>query len=122
MCIDAHGLKIQGRGYLMFLPKSLGGSRLSVKIARVGEGLPILGFISFLLTSFLKICLGGAVSSPPPSLCYVPVWKSLLVWKTAGCCHHCFSLYFASENFLNKFKIHCNTLNATMPLSTIVNV
>jgi hypothetical protein len=23
--IDAHGLKIQGRGYLMFLSKSLGG-------------------------------------------------------------------------------------------------
>jgi hypothetical protein len=27
-------------------------------------GPPILGFIAFLLTSFLKICLGGAVSSP----------------------------------------------------------
>jgi hypothetical protein len=32
--IDAHRLKIQGRGYLKFLPKSQGGSRLSGKIAR----------------------------------------------------------------------------------------
>ena len=32
--IDAHGLKIQGRGYLMFLPKFLGVSRVSGKIAR----------------------------------------------------------------------------------------
>jgi hypothetical protein len=30
--LDAHGLKIQGGGYLKFLPKSLGGSRLSGKI------------------------------------------------------------------------------------------
>ncbi len=39
-----------------------GGSGLSGKIAR--------GSPYFLLTSFLKICLGGAVPSPfPPSLC-----------------------------------------------------
>jgi hypothetical protein len=38
MAIDAHGLKIQGRGYLKFLPKFLGGSRLSGKIAM---GLPL---------------------------------------------------------------------------------
>jgi hypothetical protein len=52
--IDAHGLKIQGRGYLMFF----------AKIPRVGQGfqekLPggggphISGFIAFLLTSVLK--------------------------------------------------------------------
>ncbi len=62
----ACGLKNQGRGYLMFLPKSLEGSRLSGKIAL------ILGFISFLFTSFSKICLGGTVSSPsppPPPVC-----------------------------------------------------
>jgi hypothetical protein len=29
-------------------------------------GLPILGFISFLLTSFLKICVGCADSYPSP--------------------------------------------------------
>jgi hypothetical protein len=31
---DAHGLKIQGRGYLMFFAKALGGLRLSGTIAR----------------------------------------------------------------------------------------
>jgi hypothetical protein len=63
--IDAHGLKIQGKGYGMFLPKFLGGggSRVSGKIARVG--LPILRFIAFLLTSFSKICLGGCCFIPP---------------------------------------------------------
>jgi hypothetical protein len=61
--IDAYGLKIQG-GYLKFLPKSRGGSRVSGKIAR-GSPL-ILGFIAFLLTSFSKICLGGDVSYLPP--------------------------------------------------------
>jgi hypothetical protein len=52
MAIDAHGLNIQqGRGYLKFLPKFLGGSRVSGKIAR---GPPISDFIAFLLTSVLK--------------------------------------------------------------------
>jgi hypothetical protein len=36
--IDAHRLKIQGRGYLKFLPKFLGGSSLSGKNAR---GIPL---------------------------------------------------------------------------------
>jgi hypothetical protein len=36
--IYAHGMKIQGRGYLKFLPKSLGGSKLSGKI---GKGVPL---------------------------------------------------------------------------------
>jgi hypothetical protein len=45
-------LKIQRRGYLIFLPKSLGGSMLSGKIA--WEGPPISWFIEFLLTSVLK--------------------------------------------------------------------
>jgi hypothetical protein len=43
-----------------------GGSRVSGKIAWGGGGLPILGFIAFLLTSFSKICLGGSVSYPLP--------------------------------------------------------
>jgi hypothetical protein len=50
--LDTHGLKIQGTGSLMFLPKSLGGSRLAGKIARGSP--PISGFIAFLLTSILK--------------------------------------------------------------------
>jgi len=61
--IDAHGLKTQGRGYLIFLPKSLGGSG---KIAW-GGGPPISGFIAFLLTSVLKFPRGGYYISPPPS-------------------------------------------------------
>ncbi len=31
--IDAHGLKIQGSGYLKFLPKSLGGQGFQEKIS-----------------------------------------------------------------------------------------
>jgi hypothetical protein len=58
--IDAHGLKIQGGGYLKFLPKSLGGVKGFRKNCQGGP--PILGFIAFLLTNFSKICLGGAVS------------------------------------------------------------
>jgi hypothetical protein len=51
--IDAHGLKIQGRGYLVFFAEiPRGGSMLSGKIAWGGP--PILGFIAFLLTSVLK--------------------------------------------------------------------
>jgi hypothetical protein len=64
--IDAHGLKIQGRGYLKFLPKSLG-----VKDFRKNfhGGHPILGF-SFLLVSVLKFA-GGILylPSPLPPLC-----------------------------------------------------
>ncbi len=59
-----------GGGYLKFLPKSLGGSRVSGKTARGGPS--ILHFIAFLLTSYSKICLGGAVSYPPyppPPVC-----------------------------------------------------
>jgi hypothetical protein len=60
----------------MFLPKFLGGFKGFRKHCQ--GGLPILRFIAFLLTSFSKICLGGAVSyplyPPPPcvhlSLCY----------------------------------------------------
>jgi hypothetical protein len=56
-----------GGGYLKFLPKSLGGSRVSGKIAW-GGGPPILGFpfIAFLFTSFFEnLPEGGAVSYPP---------------------------------------------------------
>jgi hypothetical protein len=38
--IEAHGFKNQGRGYLKFLPKTLGGSRLSEKIASLYSPLP----------------------------------------------------------------------------------
>ncbi len=66
--IDAHGLKIQGRGYGMFLPKFLGGGQgFWEKLP--GGGPLILRFIAFLLTSFLKICLGVCCFIPPPPLC-----------------------------------------------------
>jgi len=53
LCIDANGLKIQGRGHLMFLPKSLRGVKAFKKNC-LGRGGPISGFIAFLLTSVLK--------------------------------------------------------------------
>ncbi len=71
--IDAHGLKIQGRGYLTYLHK------IPVKAFRKkcqGDS-PILGNIAFLLTSFFEnlpgvwVGGGGAVSSPlTPVLIY----------------------------------------------------
>jgi hypothetical protein len=61
--IVANRLKIQGRGYLKFLPKSLGGSRLSGKIDRGFP--PILDFIAFLLTSVLKFAWGSDIYPPP---------------------------------------------------------
>jgi hypothetical protein len=93
--IDAHGLKIQGKGYLMFLPKSLGGgggSRLSGKIA---GGSPYFGFYCILLTSFSKICLGvlfhppSTLTPPPPCVllwqedrrCQIWSWKILVICK-----------------------------------------
>jgi hypothetical protein len=51
---DAHGLRIQGRGYLMFLPKYLGGQSFQEKLLGGGGGPSISGFIAFLLTSALK--------------------------------------------------------------------
>jgi hypothetical protein len=54
--IDAHGLTVQGRVYLKFLPKSLGGVKAFRKNCQGGGGPPVLGFIAFLLTSFSKRC------------------------------------------------------------------
>jgi hypothetical protein len=51
--IDAHGLKIQGRGYLMFFAKIPRGSQGFQEKLPEGAS-PISGFIAFLLTSFLK--------------------------------------------------------------------
>jgi hypothetical protein len=53
--IDAHGLKIQGRGYGMFLPKFLrggpGGSRVSGKIAR---GYTYFAFYCIFINKFFE--------------------------------------------------------------------
>ena len=53
--IDAQGLKIQGRGYLMFFAKiPRGGQGFQEELPGGGGGSPISGFIAFLLTSVLK--------------------------------------------------------------------
>ncbi len=59
------GWKSRGGGTGCFLPKSLGGSRLSGKIDWGGP--PISGFIAFLLTSVLKFAWGGYYIYTPPS-------------------------------------------------------
>ncbi len=59
------GWKSRGGGTWCFLPKSLGGSRLSGKVAWGGPS--ILGFIAFLLTSILKFVRGGYYIYPPTS-------------------------------------------------------
>jgi hypothetical protein len=73
--IDAHGLNIQGRGYLKFLPKSLGGG---------GDGQGILekcqGFIAFLYTMCFENCWWGEGGGPiltrplPPSTTLVCIY------------------------------------------------
>ncbi len=64
--IDAHGLKIQGRGYGMFLPKFLGGQGFQKKLP---GGSPYFVFYCIFINKFFKnLPGGGAVSSPltPP--------------------------------------------------------
>jgi hypothetical protein len=75
--IDAHGLKIQGRGYLMFfLPKSLWGVKAFRKNCLWGSR--ISGFIAFLLTSVLNIVWRGYYIYPPPSPTSPPLCASML--------------------------------------------
>jgi hypothetical protein len=60
-------------GTWFFLPKSLGGSRLSGKIAWGGS--PYFGFytfIAFLLTSVLEFACGGYYIYPPPPPPLIP--------------------------------------------------
>ncbi len=57
MNIDAHGLKIQGRGHVMFIVKTPGGGHGFQEKLPGGGGSPYFGFytfIAFLLTSVLK--------------------------------------------------------------------
>jgi hypothetical protein len=53
LSIDVHGLKIQGRVHEVFEKNLRGGYREVVKI--LGVGYTFLGFIAFLLTSYVKI-------------------------------------------------------------------
>ncbi len=77
LSIDAHGLKIQGRGYGMFLPKFLGGWRVSGKIA---WGSTYFGFYCIFINKFFKNLPGGCCFIPSPHpphppcvhLCFYP--------------------------------------------------
>ena len=69
--IDAHGLKIQGSGYLMFFTKiPRRGQGFQEKLPR---GPPISGFIAFLLTSVLKFAWERYYIYPLPSLHLTPL-------------------------------------------------
>ncbi len=72
--IDAHGLKIQGRGYLMFFAKISRGVKAFRKNCLGGS--PYLGFYCIFINKYFKICLRGVLylSSPlppphPPPVC-----------------------------------------------------
>ncbi len=103
--IDAHGLKIQGRGYGMFLPKLQGGVKGFRKNCQGGP--PILRFIAFLLTSFSKICLGGGccfIPSPPP---LPPLCASMYRLNEINLHNRCPTAKFANSKEKN-FKIGMN--------------
>jgi hypothetical protein len=74
--IDAHGLKIRGRGYLMFLPKSLSGSRLSGKIAW-GGGSPYFGFYCIFMNKCFEICMRGVLYLPSPDMIGEEIHKNV---------------------------------------------
>jgi hypothetical protein len=61
---DSHGLKIQGRGKLKFLPKSLVGVKAFRKNFQGGS--PILNFIVFFIKKYFEIRLGGPIFTLPP--------------------------------------------------------
>jgi len=62
--IDAHGLKIQGRGYLKFLSKFLGGMQGFQEKMPVGS--PYFGVYWIFINKCFEICLGGTIFTLPP--------------------------------------------------------
>ncbi len=63
--IDAHGLKIQGRGYLMFFAKiPRGGQGFQEKLP--GGGSPDFGFYCIFINKCFEICLRGVLYLPSP--------------------------------------------------------
>ncbi len=69
--IDAHGLKIQGRGYLMFFVRIPGGVKAFRKNCRGGGG-PYFGFYCIFINKCFEICLRGVLYLPspiPPPVC-----------------------------------------------------
>jgi hypothetical protein len=63
---DAHGLRIQGRGYLMFFPKSLGGHSFQEKLLGGGGGSLYFGFYCIFIDKCFKICIRRVILPPPP--------------------------------------------------------
>ncbi len=72
--IDAHGLKIQGRGYLMFFAEIPRGVKAFRKNC-LGGGSPYFGFYCIFINKCFVICLRGVLYLPaplphlPPPLC-----------------------------------------------------
>jgi hypothetical protein len=64
--IETHSLKIQGRGYLMFLLKSQGGSRVSGENSQAGGGSPYFGVYCIFINKCIKVCLRGVLYLPLP--------------------------------------------------------
>ncbi len=65
--IDAHGLNIQGRGYLMFFAKiPRGGQGFQEKLPG-GGGSPYFGFYCIFINKCFEICLRGVLYVPSPS-------------------------------------------------------
>ena len=61
--IDAHGLKIQGRGYLMFFAKiPRGGQGFQEKLP--GGGSPYFRFYCIFINKCFEICLRGVLYLP----------------------------------------------------------
>ncbi len=68
--IDAYGLKIQGRGNLMFLTKFLGwGGQGFQKNCRWGGWSPFFGFYCIFINMCFEICLRGGTIFTLTPLC-----------------------------------------------------
>ncbi len=64
--IDAHGLKIQGRGNLMFFAKIPRGVKAFRKNSLGGGGPPYFGFYCIFINKCFEICLRGVLYLPSP--------------------------------------------------------
>jgi hypothetical protein len=94
--MDAHGLKIGGRGQLKFLPNSPGGGAGGGAFAKNCQGgPPISGFITLLLTSVLKFAWGVTlpIPTPPPPMRFHGFYKALGIIQMPHVviCHLCCS-------------------------------
>ncbi len=63
---DAHGLKIQGRGYLMFFAKIPRGVKGFRKNCLGRGGSPYFGFYCIFINKCFEICLTGVLYLPSP--------------------------------------------------------